>query len=327
MRRALIQFIVAACIAVTCFSRPMSAAIVECVETISITENGGTPPWVMYKQGLPPLPQGYTLDPDGRHVDIPPERAAAYWPSGERPGKGSCSVALLRGPIKAGDYEMTRKFVRQHLPFLEAMLLHSPGGRVDEAIKIGRLLRQYLINTSAPDRFRENNLRYINTELCRGPGCICASACALIWFGGPSRDGRVGLHRPHFKDQAFARLPASEANKAYNAMLNLVTQYMTEMNVPRHAIDAMTATPSNEMIWVEASQVGTDRSLSRDPSYHEWVLSSCPSLLNAEELLKFIAGVGGPNTPEGDGLAKRYLQAGLCERTLRHNNRDKLAKP
>lgn len=52
-----------------------------------------------------------------------------------REGDGVCTIAALQGEIVEGDYQKFVTFYRQHHPALF----------VDEAIKIGRLFRRYLI--------------------------------------------------------------------------------------------------------------------------------------------------------------------------------------
>jgi hypothetical protein len=81
------------------------------------------------------------------------ERDRVLWPSGRRPTLDvTCRYAFLDGEIVGGDYEKVLAFYRQHHPFLQNLTLRSPGGDVDTAIKIGRLLREYLILARAPTR-------------------------------------------------------------------------------------------------------------------------------------------------------------------------------
>jgi hypothetical protein len=58
----------------------------------------------------------------------------------------SCS-GLLSGDIVKGDYERVATFLDAHRPKMFA--LNSHGGDVDEALKIGRLFRKFLILTLA----------------------------------------------------------------------------------------------------------------------------------------------------------------------------------
>ena len=56
---------------------------------------------------------------------------------------------MLKGQISVGDYVKVVSFLRANYP-LNNVVLVSPGGDVDEALKIGGLFRKYLISTIAP---------------------------------------------------------------------------------------------------------------------------------------------------------------------------------
>jgi hypothetical protein len=108
--------------------------------------------------------------------------------------------------------------------------------------------------------------------------CRCVSACALIWFGAPKRFGVVGLHRPRTTDPAFRALSPEAAAKVYKGELNGIAHYLDEMEVPKPMIDAMVATSSVDVRWVDDHR---DR-LERAPSFAEWVGASCGQI-SAEE--------------------------------------------
>jgi hypothetical protein len=127
-------------------------------------------------------------------------------PCGIGRGQIGLVMGILRGAIVNGDYEKIKSWIN---PNTFAFELMSPGGNVDEALKIGRLLRKYEVDTEAAYN--------------RPP---CASACALIWFGGITRSGKVGLHRPFFDDPAYKRLPLTDASTVYNRMLKDVKDYL-----------------------------------------------------------------------------------------------------
>ena len=119
---------------------------------------------------------------------------------------GTCSCnGLLSGDIVKGDYERVATFLDAHRPKMFA--LNSNGGDVDEALKIGRLFRKFLVLTLVPTK----------SSYCGGEDCTCASACALIWFGGVNRGGTVGLHRPRPTDPMFGKLSPVDATTAVSS--------------------------------------------------------------------------------------------------------------
>jgi hypothetical protein len=178
-----------------------------------------------------------------------------------------CGGDLLRGEIAKGDYEKVVKSLTY--PWTSMFSLVSPGGDVDEALKIGRLFRKHLIATDAPYRESDGSVQF--GKICRGQNCACVSACALIWFGGVDRSGTVGLHRPYINDPRFSGLSPLEASREYRRMLNNVTVYLNEMEVPRSIIESMVSTSSGDIRWVDMFDEGLDR----PPSIAEWVDASC----------------------------------------------------
>jgi hypothetical protein len=184
-------------------------------------------------------------------------------------------MGFIQGAIIKGDYEKFLALYRKSHPFMNIILLNSAGGDVDEAVKIGRLFRKFLLKAKAPDRWPDGQFllpSYRTSEpatLCRGPECNCASACALIWFGAPDRSGTIGLHRPRFDDPSFRALAPAEAARAYRRMLDGVARYLDEMETPKHLIETMVSTGSGEIRWVD--YVSGDRA----PSFSEWQAASC----------------------------------------------------
>jgi hypothetical protein len=172
----------------------------------------------------------------------------------------SCS-GLLSGDIVKGDYEKVATFFDVHRPKMFA--LNSNGGDVDEALKIGRLFRKFLILTLVPTQ----------PWYCSGEECVCASACALIWFGGIDRGGGVGLHRPRSRDPKFGKLSPVDATTEYRRELERINAYLDEMEVPKTIIDSMVTTDFSDIRWVYSFLDG----LVKPPSIAEWEEASCSS--------------------------------------------------
>src|SRR4051812_38842913 len=99
---------------------------------------------------------------------------------------GKCHFGGIWGRIAPGDYEAFKQFVAENHPSLKAIRLVSPGGSVRDGILIGRLVRKHLLQTWTTWSIDEaGNLPHAPIEE------LCASTCALIWFGGVERDGMV----------------------------------------------------------------------------------------------------------------------------------------
>jgi len=209
----------------------------------------------------------------------PEDIAKAFWPSGFRPTAGMCEEGFLHGTIVKGDYEKVATLYRDNHRLLTAFHLLSPGGDAEEAMKIGRLFRRYLITAHAP--FEGSLQIHGPKNLCdANDQCECASGCALIWFGAVYRFGKVGLHRPRTADPRFKTMAPADASVAYKRILDEISRYLEEMEAPRTAIDAMVTTSSSEISWVESGWF--DRTLERPPSIAEWSDASCGSFTENE---------------------------------------------
>jgi hypothetical protein len=167
----------------------------------------------------------------------------------------SCISGLLSGQISRGDYKKVAALLKAHNPFINTFRLNSPGGNLDEALKIGRLFRKYLIATRVD--------------------VACASACAFIWFGGVDRGGTVGLHRPRTDDPVFKGSPPADASTEYRRVLGRIASYLDEMEAPKTIIEKVTATGSANIYWINASS----DELRRPPSIAEWEDASCGLVL------------------------------------------------
>jgi len=267
------------------------------------------------------------------HFALPQDDAVAArrWPSGARPTASTCASGLVTGPIESGDYEKVRALYRDNHPFLSSFTLASPGGNVLEALKIGRLFRKYLMTAFAPVRVAsaDGRERFVmpGEPQCDKARCICASACALIWFGAVDHWGTIGLHRPHTDDPSFKNLEPPAAAELYRRMLDDIRSYLDEMEVPKPMIEAMVATGSADIKWVT---VGSG--LSRPPSFAEWEDASCGTF-SAEErnlLSRLIGRRADLNQKErklGDQLHDKQSKWLQCRIELLSSRRDKLPPP
>jgi hypothetical protein len=171
-------------------------------------------------------------------------------------------------------------------PFLHSVSLLSPGGSVEEAIKIGRLIRRAFIYTRTADDWRTAAglgkvvLLGAKGKICEGPGCYCASFCFLIWAAGVRRSGdTLGVHRPTAAD--FGDMAPGQATALYRDSLREIANYLEEMEIKRRYIDFMTDTSSRDIKWLTSE----DRSeLSDVPSFEEWLASACGMMSKSEKI-------------------------------------------
>jgi hypothetical protein len=90
-------------------------------------------------------------------------------------------------------------------------VLDSPGGSVDAAIEIGRLLRERSADANVPRDM------------------ACVSACVLVLVGGKAREieGRLGIHRPYLDSGSSASVPSEQQlQSATNGVRDKLVAYM-----------------------------------------------------------------------------------------------------
>jgi len=113
--------------------------------------------------------------------------------------------------------------------------LNSPGGDVDAGIELGRFIRKLHGSTSV------------------GPNSSCASSCVLVLVGGVFRIpmGAIGLHRP-FSVQMNAS--SADAAASYQRNNELISTYLTQMNIPVRLLEEMNAVSPDDVRWISDTE-------------------------------------------------------------------------
>jgi hypothetical protein len=102
--------------------------------------------------------------------------------------------------------------------------INSPGGNLDAAMAIGRLLRKNRVTISIPKDGE------------------CVSACVMIYAGAVRRSasGKVGIHRPYLNQSISSQLQAPDKLRSnYEQMLQTLRAYLREMNVSERLAEDM----------------------------------------------------------------------------------------
>jgi hypothetical protein len=247
--------------------------------------------------------------------------------SGHIPTAETCTEVLIKGTIIAGDSVKFAQIVKQSHPFLNRILLWSSGGSVEEAMKIGRLVRKGLIDTKAPYHLNEWPAGYgrlfpdtTRPDVCaNNTDCHCASACFLIWVGGVDREGDLlGLHRPSARSTTFASMPPDRAAVYYRELLAEVAKYLTDMEVAPRFTEIMTDTSSRDIRWLTFDEA---YGMSKAPSIAEWLASTCGALSKSELYKMASSGLKVAIQKKGtlqerqllDQLQKRSYEIQSCE--------------
>jgi len=171
----------------------------------------------------------------------------------------------VEGGIEAGDYQKVVSIIRakKKMPrYLE--LVNSPGGDMEEAIKIGEFVRKSLLRVMVIGK--------------------CYSACSLILIAGIDRTaiGEVGLHRPYFEREYFSKLPLDDASRKYKALEKQLEDYLQDMGSPSAIAEQMKSVQSTEIKIYEGEEFIS--MLGRRPSsIGEWLIARCGLLSKVEK--------------------------------------------
>jgi hypothetical protein len=115
------------------------------------------------------------------------------------------------------------------------ILLNSPGGDLNEAMRIGRLIRSLLLRTQAPIEHPVTGaIEFFGQSIrCTRATCYCASACFFIWASGIFREGtQLFVHQPSFDQAFFGNLPPTDAIRRHRQMIAAARDYLSEMDIP-----------------------------------------------------------------------------------------------
>ncbi len=139
-------------------------------------------------------------------------------------GVGRGRIYELKGRLGSGSYDRFRKSVTRMKPVL--IVLDGPGGRLLEAILIGREIRRRGIATA----IRKNR--------------TCASACAVIYLSGRKKyagqGAAIGLHS------------ASDGEGHRDVAANrFMLNYLGKVGVPAPLLRSVLTAAPNTMRWLD----------------------------------------------------------------------------
>ncbi len=204
--------------------------------------------------------------------------AAEFWVGGNTCEKSPCTTPRtveMSGQIVVGDAKRFEELLEKEGPSISGLALRSPGGNVDEAMRIGRLVRRKLLRTLAPAESDGGNVCFISGWPEVSSECVCLSSCFLIHSAGVFRAGHVlGLHRPRYDEAFFGKLPLDEANKQYGAVIERIKAYLIEMGVGDRYLTRMLRVSSSEMEIVTAEDAERDLN-GFSPAIAEWLKAKC----------------------------------------------------
>lgn len=143
-------------------------------------------------------------------------------------------VLLVAGAIEGGDAKRFEAFLDSLEAPVDLVALHSSGGRVAEALEIGRTMRARGLATFV------------------GPDAACVSSCPYIFAGGTrrtaSRSAWIGLHQHYYGEDSL--LPMFVAVQGVQAGQGETMAFLDEMGVDPLILVHGLKTPPEEIYFL-----------------------------------------------------------------------------
>ncbi|UYQ72388.1 ATP-dependent Clp protease proteolytic subunit [Pelagibacterium flavum] len=173
------------------------------------------------------------IDPDNpayrplEHITTPPEQLAEPL-SIELVGGG---VLMLSGTIVPGAATSFAGEIERRGDYVETVALNSPGGSVEDALVIGRLIRENGFDTAV------------------GDGALCGSSCPLVLAGGVERiisdNAAVGVHQI-YAGAGGDDVGSAQAMSDAQSVTARIARYLGEMGI-------------DPLVWINAMETPPDR--------------------------------------------------------------------
>lgn len=146
------------------------------------------------------------------------------------------------GEIQKGDTTKLANFLLKDgnmSAFLSIVFLDSPGGDVQEALKMSEIL----------------DIGFTQTVISKD--ATCASACVYLWAAGSMRHmvGQLGLHR---LTTATPTIDIRKTEKATQKPASTVDSYLTKMGIPRKILEKMNETSSSDIYLIDAAWLANE---------------------------------------------------------------------
>lgn len=150
------------------------------------------------------------------------------------------------GPIEIGDADKFKRFIeRSEVPPRTCVYINSGGGNVEEAIEIGRTIREGWLSTDVGQRILDFFVPaefIVPRKLLPGK---CMSAATLVYLGGRLRflqDGaKFGVHQFSFKNPSPSDISRSQRLSAR------IARYISDMGICPSFFELSTEAEGHEM--------------------------------------------------------------------------------
>ena len=158
-----------------------------------------------------------------------------------------CNRVRIWGEIEDGDAVKLERLLVARSEVSTVYLL-SQGGNLWEALKIGRIIRERLLATSAKSPSVAGEQAIVQSCGTKGRPVCCANTCEFAYLAGVQleRDEIIGLHRPTLTDlgDRFNTEPPEALQDASQKVL----EYFTEMGIEDRLYRLMMSDPNRILV-------------------------------------------------------------------------------
>ena len=160
----------------------------------------------------------------------------------------SGGVLLAEGTIEPGAAERFAKEIEARGEYVKTVALNSPGGSVDDAIAMSKLIREKKLDTKVASK------------------ALCASSCPIVFAGGVGRtaekDAVVGVHQVF--NGSRERPTAEQAMAAAQATTARVARHLDQMGIGAGLWINALETPPDRLYYLTPKEMA-DFKLTTEP--------------------------------------------------------------
>lgn len=180
----------------------------------------------------------------------------------QRPGDGDLRQIFAEGAIDADAAARFRQFLAtNNIPRRSTVYLDSPGGIVQEGMKLGHLIRDAGLQTAIGEMSLAGNGRIL-------PG-YCNSACTLTFLGGTYRSidpaSKYGVHRFFGADMTGDNAQIVSAD---------IVQYIADMGVDSGLFSEMTRAGASQINILSPAKLKALHVTNDGPTPTGWTVES-----------------------------------------------------
>jgi hypothetical protein len=173
-------------------------------------------------------------------------------------------------------------------------IINSPGGDVDVALRVGKMLRDFQAWVSVEEE--------------------CSSSCVFLLAGATQRipsDARIGVHRAYYQDLSPTVNPGA-LSQDYRERRQRVAQFLADMNIPTSLLEAMDAIRPEQMHYLTKAELAAYRLDGTDAVFEERLIARNAAqrgITSAEFRQRTAVAEASCNKSACDQIDKAQLQA------------------